>query len=355
MYAEIITVTENSAVIAFSTGCAGFVSWEIQGLPEIRSIEAADCGRLACDRLAPDTTYSSVFRTEKGESCSLSFHTLPKPEGKELDRIFLTADWHISKHPENRKGRCFIESETLALETLFDAESLHPDVILNAGDLTNKGIAEEYEAASGVLKHCKTRFFPVPGNHDYPERGLWEKYIGPRSFRLDLPGGPVLGIDTSDYLLHADDAARMEAELDRSGKITVLSHYQLFAAPEIDHAPDLHIHNASDFPSLFAKLAASPSILWCGHQNICTISRLGRTIQLNLPQTPQWPCGSLLIRRFSNGTYHTFQPIRSEVLRQWCRTAGNDAAAYYGERQWTNTYRFRDYTRANFFLPEAEK
>ena len=348
MYAEIISVTENSALLAFATGRAGFVSLELEGLQPIHSVEAADCGRLKAEKLTPNTSYSGLFRSENN-TFPIAFQTLPMPVGPELDRILLTADWHISTKPENRKGRFFIESAMLAQENLETAVELGATAILISGDLTNMGTPEEYEILAGILKNSPVPVLAVPGNHDHPEHGHWEKSIGKRTFRAKFPGGTILGIDTSDYHLNSEDAKTIERELDQVGRVTILSHYQLFEAPGINHKPELNIKNAAEFPRLFKKLTASNSTIWCGHQNICARSTAGKIFQLNLPQIPQWPCGSLLLRRYRNGVWYTFVPVRSEAMRQWSRTAGASAAAFYNEPQWLPEYRFAEYSRCNFF------
>lgn len=347
MYAEIISVTENSAILAFSTGKAGFTVWKPDNLPEVRSIEATDCGRLYLENLLPDTEYTGVFEAD-GKSVRLSFRTLTAMKSEELDRIFMIADPHISCRKENRKGRFFVESAMLAEEALREASRLRADAIVIPGDLTDSGSEDEYRLAAEVLKSARIPVYAIPGNHDKLAGGGWERFIGERTFRAELPGGVILGIDTHDCMLHPEDAARIEQELDRNGKLFIVSHYQLFESPDINHAKKFSLMNTGDYTELFERLKASGSVIWCGHQNICSRVRYDRLEQVNFPQVPQWPCGSVLIQRCRGENRYQFIPIQSEILRQWSRTACRMAAEFYGERQWQPEYRSGSYQRSNF-------
>jgi hypothetical protein len=99
------------------------------------------------------------------------------------------------------------------------------------------------------------------------------------------------------------------------------------------------------------KICATPSVIYAGHQNIMSVTYVDQAVQINLPQPPQYPCGWIRVRCFANGTYYTFEPISSEVLRQWSRRAGDAAAEFYEQRQWCSDYRRGRFPEScNFYL-----
>jgi 3',5'-cyclic AMP phosphodiesterase CpdA len=89
------------------------------------------------------------------------------------------------------------------------AEDLAPDVVVVAGDLTQRAKVREYEIARQLLEDL--RGLPVvvaPGNHDVPLYRIWERLFSPyRNWRryvapeLDsvtrVPGGTVVALNSS--------------------------------------------------------------------------------------------------------------------------------------------------------------
>ena len=110
-YADIINVTENSALFGYELGSPGFAVLRMDGR-EIKSVEACGTGRFQVSGLKPDTAYHAEL-----SGVELDFTTLPAPEGEELWRFALISDPHISLKNENRKGRFFVESAPLTAET----------------------------------------------------------------------------------------------------------------------------------------------------------------------------------------------------------------------------------------------
>ena len=354
-YAHIISFDWQSAVLAYDLGMPGFAEADILNTGvTVKSVEATGNGRLYLNELPGGTLIRIRFRSPAGEK-ELSFTTLPEPQGKMTGQFALIADPHISTKTENRKGRFFVESAAICEDVIKRCAQLDIKETLWPGDITNEGLPGEYAIAAEVLQKLPQDPWLIPGNHDYgPE--LWQKYFGPRRWERVLPGiGKVIGIDTGDKLLHEDDAAAIQKELDASGKVTIMTHYQLFESPDINHVKAAAVvpSNIGEYADLMEQISRTPSLIYAGHQNIMSVTHIGRAIQINLPQPPQYPCGWIRARCFENGTYYTFEPISSEVLRQWSRRAGEEAAAFYGERQWCAAYRRGRFPEScNFFLGE---
>ncbi|MBR0458842.1 MAG: metallophosphoesterase [Victivallales bacterium] len=339
-------------------------AWEGAGGAEIRlapgefvfrSTEACGCGQLRLEGLAPDTEYSGVFCCPLGE-VPVAFRTLVQPAGECLLRLGVIADPHLSCKKENRKGRFFVESPDILAATLRQAKADGCEFLLLPGDITNEGTSEEYDLASQILRQCGIPFFAIPGNHDkHPE--LWQKSFGARSWIHELPGGPIVGIDNANGVLTDESAELLAKALYRYGRVTVLSHYQLFPAPWICHggkaSETFAIQNAVQHQELLAELQQSGSVIWCGHQNIVARTQIGGACQINFPQPTQYPCAWGLVERFSSGMRYEQRPIESEALRQISRRTGIDAAAFYHEPQWEPDYRDgKDLYQLNFFQSE---
>ena len=357
LYAHIISFDWQSAVLAFDINQSGFAEIEIVNSGTVlKSVEAVGSGRFYLENLPPSTLIELVFRSPAGEK-GLSFTTLPEPQGDMLCDFALIADPHISIKKENRKGRFFVESAALADDVINRCAELGIEYTIWPGDITNAGLEGEYKLAEKVLRNLPQKPWLIPGNHDHnPE--LWSKFFGERRWVRELPGfGKVIGIDTSDKILHPEDAAAIERELDAAGKVTVVSHYQLFESADINHVPAAAVlpDNIGEYAKLLEKLANTQSLIYAGHQNIMSVCKINKAVQINLPQPPQYPCGWIRVRAFTNGTYYTFEPIASEVLRQWSRRAGEEAADFYEQRQWRAAYRRGRFPESgNFFQEKIE-
>jgi hypothetical protein len=293
-----------------------------------------------------------TFRHPGGEK-ELLFTTLPPPVGEMTGHFALIADPHISTKNENRKGRFFVESASLVRDALDRRTQLGITSTLWPGDITNAGLPDEYALAAKVLASLPEPPLTVPGNHDH-NPGLWKGTFGPRRGVYPLPGGgSLVAVDTSAQSIEEEDAKAIREVLKKEGRVTVMTHYQFFPSADITHVPPERTIplNIGEYAALLEEIRKTPSVIWAGHQNILSVTRVGETVQINLPQIPQYPCGWLRVRRFGNGDYYTFEPIASEVLRQWSRRVGNEAVSFYSEPQWNDVYRCGRFPQSgNFFL-----
>ena len=342
-YADIITVTENSALFSYELEKAGFAVLTVDGC-EYKSVEATGTGRFQITGLEPSRTYHAEL-----SGVTLDFKTLPAPEGKELGRFALISDPHVSLKNENRKGRFFIESASIMREALENAAALGAEFAVVPGDVTNEGTEEEYSCCKKLLEGSPLPLHLIPGNHDYPERGYWEKNFGPRRWKMQKFGYTWISVDTSSGELRNEDAALIRESVEKGEKLIICTHYHFFEPPRINHKPVLGIRNAADHQELLELLKKYRVMIYAGHQNVCSCAAFGETTQLNLPQPPQFPCEWILVRVFANGFYHQAVPINSEVWRQWSRNSSNAAAEFYNERQWREEYRLQSFDQSNFF------
>ena len=362
IYVRPVSFDWQNATIAYSVAVPGFVSATLTpGNIKVKSDEVGGTGRFYFKNLKPSTTYNGVLQSAAGEY-KFSFTTLPAPQGEMLGHFALISDPHISLKPENRKGRYFVESASIAEDVIKLCRKLNCTTTIWTGDITNSGTVAEYELAASVLKKCPSKPLVIPGNHDHMERSAsreaFLKHFGKPEFNTTLPGiGTLVALDTGRAAITPEGAEMLAKALNKPGRLIVVSHYQLFPAPWISHGKKgskAHtVRNAKNHEALLKKLADRPgTVIYCGHQNVMARTVTNKTTQLNLPQPPQYPCGFIYVRCYKNGFYHTFVPISSEAMNQWSRLAGNAEAQYYKQLQWHELYRQgKDITQSNFFLP----
>lgn len=363
LYAKIISWDWKEAVIAYNSAMPGVVELHVSwngGVRYMESLEADGLGRITIDDLMPDTTYSIELTQASGRR-KLEFKTLPAPEGPELARLALVADPHLSTHPENRKGRCMVESAMILTDVVNQCNSLSPDLVVVPGDITNKGSVDEFKLAGKLLTLLDAPILAVPGNHDLPNpaaEALWTEYFGAKSGVRRVGDFTIVGLNTANARLSASDASLLEDELKRPGKLIIASHYQLFHNPRVYRGNGAKtIVNSLEYTELLNSLSERDDvIIYAGHQNVPSRFQAGDAMQLNLPQPTQYPCGFILTQAFANGLYHSFIPISSEIIRQWSRCAGNAAAGFHNESQWESEYRSvaTDMNFIHEFTPQLE-
>lgn len=105
-YADIINVTENTALFSYELEKAGFAVLNIDGV-EFKSVEATGTGRFAVAGLEPGHSYHAEL-----SGIPLDFTTLPAPEGEELGRFAIISEPHVSLKDENRKERFFSDQQS---------------------------------------------------------------------------------------------------------------------------------------------------------------------------------------------------------------------------------------------------
>jgi len=351
---QVTSLTWNEAVLSFSV--SGLHHLTVESIrPEKKvlgnTVEADSVGRVRLGSLRPGTDYTIVVRWARKKR-TLRFATLPQPRGKLLASFAVVADPHISDRRENRKGRLFVESASLLRDIVEDCNSAAVDAVLIAGDVTNNGTASEYRAARRIMEELECPCLSVPGDHDVgrSRNTNWRRFFGPMEWATNIKGYRAIGLNTSAGRLGKRGREWLEANLPGCDKtVILLSHLQLLADPYIRLGGKRKlIADAGDDASFAVELAKRPLIIYVGHQNIPSSVTAGKAIQVSVPQPPQYPCGYYIVRVYKNGFYHTFAPVRSEILREYSRRASNLAAELYGEAQWCDDYRTGDNATGGF-------
>ena len=345
-YIKLISLTWDEAVIAYNL--MEMARLKIESVkPEKKVIaesdEFIDIGRIKLKELTPATEYTINVKW-KGGTRQLKFTTLAEPIGELISSFAVLADPHISEKCENRKGRLFIESNSILSDIVTELNDLKVDFTLIAGDLTNKGTTKEYQTVSSILQALKKPLFAVPGDHDIQtptQIHMWGKYFGELQWTKQIKEYCITGINTAKHKIGQKGYELIQTNLKNRERITIiLSHTQFVENPAIYIGTKQRtISHTPEAGKILELLKQQKSIIYAGHQNIPAKVELGKSIQINVPQPIQYVCGYYLVRHYKNGLYHTLMPIKSEILQQYSRQASNAAAALYKENQWCEDYR----------------
>lgn len=351
IFCRILSVDWQEALLAYDLGNVSFITVELTDpdgdIRSWKSEEGCGTGRLRLSDLKAASRYVGTFVSDYG-TLPLDFTTLEAPQGKMTGAFALIADPHLSLKTENRKGRFMVESEMIFQDVVTQCNLLEPDFVLLPGDITNNAEPEEFRIAAGVMSQIVARYIAVPGNHDVHQQPdvdpdqLWKDSFGAKEGIFKTSVGVVVALDTARGYLTDTSAALLDQALNDEYEVPllVITHYQLFENEKVYRGGSQKvINNADEYSSLLKRLIEVPSIIYAGHQNIPAVKAFGQALQVNLPQPTQYPCGFIYVRCYENRFYHTFKPIRSEVMRQWSRRIGELSAKQYKEIQWESDYR----------------
>jgi 3',5'-cyclic AMP phosphodiesterase CpdA len=203
-----------------------------------------------------------------------------------LDDLFATNKMIIVQISDLHVGSQFLHEK---FDKLVDeVNSLHPDVIVVTGDLTNEGLMKEYEECKSLLARFKTKkIITISGNHDYRNTG----YL---LFKKFFPFEAINELDDNTVLVTLGTARpdRNEGEvgyrqnlwLERTmekyhDKVKILAmHHHLVAIPDTG-SDQLTVVDAGDV--LRTILDKQVDLVLCGHKHRPWIWNFGKLMVVN--------------------------------------------------------------------------
>jgi len=164
--------------------------------------------------------------------------------------------------------------EAVFEKVISEVNALKPDAVIVTGDLTNEGLAKEYEKAKKLLSRLETKkIIAMSGNHDYRNTGylLFKKHF-PFEAVNEL-GNDVVVVTIGTARPDRDEGEvgyRQNLWLERTmkkyeNKVKILAmHHHLIGIPDTGSAR-VEVIDAGDV--LRTILATKVNLVLCGHKH----------------------------------------------------------------------------------------
>ncbi len=326
-YFKFVSLDSNNALFRYSQLKSGELEFVLSNGKSIKRNDRA--GWVTFENLAPSTAYTLAVKRGGKVICECKITTLPAVSGKMISRFAVVADAHVSQRPDARYGRLHSRSAMVLQDTLAALQSSKVDFAAMPGDITDASKLPELELVAKAVKSAKgLKVFGIPGNHDRLKdeafSKLWNKTFG-KTARVEKVGNlQILLLNTGNGKL-ADKQENKDAvaALDPKLPVIVFSHYQLTADSYINDR-DRAIHDAKESEPLLKKLAAMRGMILVGHKNVATTAKLGNLVQINMPQSTQFPAGYAVCEVYDNGVKIQYKPTLNIFYDEYSRLrAGN--------------------------------
>ena len=322
------SVTDDAVTVQFGIRLpaeTGITVRLIQGGKTLAAIGAQGrFGRILFSGLEPNTVYTVSAEYDlpaepeavkinelTGEKALASLtrvcRTLPAPKGELLLRAAFVSDTHVSVI-EKPMGRLHCISREILADVCRDAAARGCALMFIGGDVTNESLEKEFEMAKETMAGFPGKILLVPGNHDIKkdeELVRWRAAFGPAACYEIAGGVQFVGLNTSDGLLNKPENLEVIDRLDPEKPAVIFSHFQLVKDGTLNDK-NKAIADADACAGLLDKIGGSNSVIYVGHKNVAATARLGNVLQINMPQTTQFPMGWLEAEIRPEGIYHHF-------------------------------------------------
>jgi 3',5'-cyclic AMP phosphodiesterase CpdA len=222
----------------------------------------------------------------------------------------------------------------LAQSVADEINELQPDLLVVAGDLTERGYREQYDEAVEWLGgiSCENRLV-IPGNHDARNVGYvhFAETLGPRysSNMLQLGGQKVLlvGVDTSKPDLNQGELGRVRhlwlyEQFSQEADFKILAlHHHLVSVPGTGRERNI-LWDAGDIIEILAETGVD--LVLCGHKHVPFVWEMaGMTLSTS---------GTACTRRTRGKTPPSFSIVRvmpdrvEVVMRNTGQSTGRNAS-----------------------------
>lgn len=251
-------------------------------------------------------------------------------------------DLHI--RPTGKPAYRVVETNTLLDRALQSLAAMWPapDAVVMSGDLTDCGLAEEYDILALLIRrHLDMPVYLVPGNHD--RREVMKQRLGHLPGIADDPDFIQYVVDDFPVRLVMLDsvvpgkghgelcAARLDF-LDRTlaaapdkPTVVVLHHPPIVCG--IRHMDGINLRNADAFGAVIARHPQVERIL-CGHHHRPITARFAGTIVQVAPSTAHQVVFDL---GAESPSHFTMEPA-SFLVHQWSAGAGLVSHGVYVEK-----------------------
>jgi predicted phosphodiesterase len=250
------------------------VTVELTSVADDEIVNFDGATKYAHGELQPDTEY---------EFEGVRARTLPRPGGELLARFATVNDVHFGETECGvmegiELGPIFMSEpgedpypEVMNRGAIADIKEIGPDVVLAKGDLTARGIKEEYDAFLDAYGGAfGDKLHHVRGNHDAHEG---EPFASDAPFTIDLTGVRLAVLDTVIPMHHTGQITSEQLEwLDDVGAnadrpVLVFGHHHPWSPASKQREPGYFGINPDDSERLIEVVARRPSLLgyFAGH------------------------------------------------------------------------------------------
>ncbi len=280
--------------------------------------------RFTFDALEPDTEY-----TISAGKNSFKVRTLPELKEVKL-RGAVLADPHTSTTPDNPRNRMHSRSGKLLADARKHFEAAKIDVLLVPGDVTDKSRPGEFKSFAKIFDKSPFTIITTPGNHDYLTDKNKKEYAKcfktPADYRV-INQIQLVTLDTWDAKLNKPANIAVIEKLDITKPAIIQTHHQLKKSGIVirDKNAAIKDGNTPEAKKMLEKIGKSRSIIFVGHKNSAEKINIGKVMQLNCPQTTQYPCGYLMFEANDEGIAFWYVPSADIAIEEFSRRLGSFA------------------------------
>jgi Icc protein len=201
-------------------------------------------------------------------------------------------DLHV--RPRGMLANRVVETNAMLERALKHVAALDPlpDAVILSGDLTDMGLAEEYEVLADLLRtHLRMPIYAIPGNHDRretmkqglrglpgisPEGDFIQYTVDDFPLRLVMLDSIVPGAGHGELCAaRLDFLDRALAAAPKKPTLVVLHHPPITCG--IGFMDEINLRNADAFTAIIARHPQVERVL-CGHHHRPIVARFAGTI-----------------------------------------------------------------------------
>lgn len=156
-----------------------------------------------------------------------------------------------------------------------EVNDLSPDLVVTTGDLTERGLREEFEGAAELVKNIDSKTIYLMGNHDARNVGFmhFERLFGDLNIEFKAKDIRLLAVDSSEPDLDVGHIGReYYAQIKRffgsysPSEIKVFAlHHHLIPMPLSGRERDI-VMDAGDILKMLTEMSVTITI--CGHKHV---------------------------------------------------------------------------------------
>jgi predicted phosphodiesterase len=349
---ELMSVGPTEAVVTFRSAAGTRVTTRV-GVEERTTTGPRHCVRF--DDLQPATEYElSVEGSDSTRWLPREFRTLERPPGRLRATIATANDVHFGETECGRTGDPATDAigpilraepgeppypEVMNGAVVAEMRELDPDAVVVKGDLTDRGLAEQYADFLRVYGALAPRMHHVRGNHD----ALVDPHLAVEGapYAVELDGVTLAVLDTTrpgavGGVLPRDQLAWLDALASESGvPVMVFGHHPVWN-PDAAHVDPRYVIALDDSQALCAVICKREAIAgyFAGHTHTNRVTWIEGTRDVPFVEvacTKDYPGAWAEYRVYDGGFTQVVRRVCEPAAFTWSERARNMIQGIYGE------------------------